>query len=172
MTSKSKDATSTQLMEYRMKLRKLRSRRDMHVIQLYNEVRWQYLNLLEKQEIYWKQKAKNFWLRESDRNTRFFHKHASSRRQNNVVHKIKDANGEWRETVEEVQGVIEDYFMSLFQSMSLDGRLSERDIVQRVSETENIALLSDVTADEVKEALFSMHPDKSPGPYGLNPAFF
>lgn len=36
----------------RVKLRRLRSRRDIEGIQMYNEVRWEYLNLLEKQEIY------------------------------------------------------------------------------------------------------------------------
>lgn len=37
-----------QIREFKVSLRRLRSRRDTQGIQLYNEVRWKYLNLLEK----------------------------------------------------------------------------------------------------------------------------
>lgn len=33
-------------------------------------------------------------------------------------------------------------------------------------------MISNISTDEVREAVFSMHPDKSPGLDGLNPAFF
>ncbi|XP_019168807.1 PREDICTED: uncharacterized protein LOC109164714 [Ipomoea nil] len=42
----------------------------------------------------------------------------------------------------------------------------------RVSAGQNAMLLREVSAEEVKGALFAMHPDKSPGPDGLSPAFF
>lgn len=47
----------------RYRLRQLRSRRDNHDIRDYNEVRWEYLNLLERRECYWKQRAKQHWLK-------------------------------------------------------------------------------------------------------------
>ncbi|XP_074351625.1 uncharacterized protein LOC141690750 [Apium graveolens] len=122
------------LIRCRAQLRKLRSRRDRHGIQVYNEVRWEYLNLLEKQETYWKQCTKQFWLQEGDRNTRFF--------------------------------------SQLFKSTEGDGKLSERETVNCVTEEENDALTAPVTLQEVKAAVFSMHPDKSPGIDGLNPGFF
>lgn len=40
------------LTEYRAQMRKLRGRRDSGGIQLYNAVRWENLNLLEKKETY------------------------------------------------------------------------------------------------------------------------
>ncbi|XP_074342719.1 uncharacterized protein LOC141680371 [Apium graveolens] len=94
----------------RERLRKLRARRDTHGISTYNAVRWEFLQLLEKQEIYWKQRAKQFWLKEGDQNTRFFHRFASSRRKTNLIQRIKDSAGVWRETPEEIQVVIEEYF--------------------------------------------------------------
>lgn len=42
-----------QIKESRIKIRRLRSRRDTHGIKTYNEVRWRYLELLERQESYW-----------------------------------------------------------------------------------------------------------------------
>lgn len=60
----------------------------------------------------------------------------------------------------------------MFTAQSLDGKLSDREMVQRISARENEALLAEVTPEEVKDAAFSMHPDKAPGPDGLNPGFF
>ncbi|XP_074352985.1 uncharacterized protein LOC141692145 [Apium graveolens] len=64
----------------RVKMRKLRSRRDGQGLNEYNDVRWEYLGLLEKQEVFWKQRAKQFRLKEGDANSRFFHKFASVRK--------------------------------------------------------------------------------------------
>lgn len=37
---------------------------------------------------------------------------------------------------------------------------------------ENRELMSDISEEEVKAVVFSRHPDKNPGPDGLNPAFY
>lgn len=42
----------------------------------------------------------------------------------------------------------------------------------RITDEQNDFLLEPYTADEIKAAVFSMHPNKSPGPDGMNPAFF
>lgn len=144
----------------------------MHGIRSYNEVLWEYLKLLEKKEIYWRQRAKQFWLQEGDQNTRFFHRFASSRRKNNSIYRIKDERGEWKERPEDIQDVVTNFFSQLFQSSMANGRLSDREMVKTISETENNELVTEITDMEVKEAVFSMHPDKSPRPNGLNPVFF
>lgn len=130
------------------------------------------MNLLEKQEVYWKQRAKSFWLREGDNNTRFFHKFASGRRRTNSLERIQDGNGEWKETTQEVCAIVEEYFNQLFTASHLGGRLLDREQVSQVTTRENEELIAEVTMEEVKMAVFSMHPTKSPGPDGLNPAFF
>lgn len=86
--------------------------------------------------------------------------------------RIKDENGEWKETPAEIQGVIESYFSRLFTTSNLDGRLSYREVVKQVSEKENEELVVEVTIEEVKNDVFSMHPDKAPVSDGLNPVFF
>lgn len=86
MTKEFKD----KLRNYNKKLRSLRSRRDGYGIGNYNEFRWEYLRLLEKREVYWHQRSKQFWLQNGDQNTRFFHKYASTRKANNRITGLKN----------------------------------------------------------------------------------
>lgn len=54
----------------------------------------------------------------------------------------------------------------------MEGGLSKNENMRQVSTEDNERLMADVSADEVKAATFSMHPDKAPGMDGLNPAFY
>lgn len=164
MTSKIKD--------YRRLLKQYRSRRDGYGVKKYDEVRWEYLKLLEQQEVYWKQRAKQFWLREGDQNSKFFHNFASGRRRNNLLKGLKDRNGASRENNEDMQDIIVDYFSELFQASPNAEGLSHRECVQMVSEQQNSELSMPITSEEVKCAVDSMHPAKSPGCDGLNPGFY
>lgn len=151
------------IQECRHKLRKFRARRDSHGIQIYNEVRWEFLNLLEKKEVYWRQRAKQFWLQNGDQNTKFYHSFASGRKKTNGFQRIKYGRGEWKETEKEIQNVVTDYFSQVFQSSGTSGSLSEREKVCTVTEEQNNDLVDVITPEEVKEAVFSMHLEKSPG---------
>lgn len=139
---------------------------------MYNEVHWEFLQLLQKQEIYWKQRAKQFWLKVGDQNTQSFHKYASQGRKTNLIERIKDNSGQWCENLEDIQKVIEKYFSELFTTSSANGQLSQREEIKRVSKQENADLVSPVTEEEVKHDVFSMHPDKSPGLDEFNPVFY
>lgn len=161
-----------QIKECRLVMQKLRSRRDAYGMQKYDETRDRYLKLLEKQEVYWKQRSKQFWLCEGDQNNNFFHKYATGRRKQNQITKLQDSTGEWQDSKEGIQGVIVDYFAGLFKSSEISDELSDHEVVQQVSARQNEKLTKQITRDEVKHAAFSMHPDKSPGIDGLNPCFF
>lgn len=153
-------------------LRKYRTRRDLRGVCQYNKVRWQYLKLLEKREIFWKQRAKQFWLGEGDQNSRFFHKYASSRKKNNQLRGLKNKDGEWKESREDIQSIVEEYFTELFNTTPGGRELTVREHVNQVSDEQNAQIMGPVTMEEVKSAVFSMHPEKSPGIDGLNPGFY
>lgn len=57
----------------------------------------QCLQLLNQQSLYWKQRAKAFWLKDGDTNSKFFHESVRRRRWNNNITKLKDDNGRWIE---------------------------------------------------------------------------
>ncbi|XP_074347583.1 uncharacterized protein LOC141686447 [Apium graveolens] len=142
------------IQEYRKEMRKYRSRRDDYGVQNYNEARWEFLKLLEKQEVYWNQRAKQLWLKKGDQNTRFFHNYASGRKRHNQLTRLKNKNGVWKENREDIRAIITEYFEELFQATTLAGGLSEREVINRVTEEQKHKLLIPVTHEKVKEAGF------------------
>ena len=57
---------------------------------------------LEKDELKWKQKSRELWLKEGDRNSRFFHLSTVIRRRSNRINEIKMEDGTWIEEVIEL----------------------------------------------------------------------
>lgn len=153
-------------------MRKYRVRRDEYGIRKYKVARQEFHELLKRHEGYWQQRAKQFWLREGDQNSHFFHKYASNCRRNNTVSRLKDVNGIWKEEAKDIQRVICDYFGDLFKSSGGTEGLTEREKVNTITEAQNELLMLPVTREEVRKAVFSMHSDKSPGPDGLNQTFY
>lgn len=68
------------------------------------------------EEIYWRQRCKNQWAKEGDRNTRFFHAKASRRHKSNLISGLYDAVGQWKEEIADVEKIVLDYFGNLFQT--------------------------------------------------------
>jgi hypothetical protein len=48
--------------------------------------------LLDEEET-WRQKSRVIWLRKGDRNTKFFHRYASHRKNQNTIWEMKDGRG-------------------------------------------------------------------------------
>lgn len=63
------------------------------------------------------------------------------------------------------------YFQNLFAANAGDPSPILDCVNCKVSASQNAALVCPVKRDEVHEALFAMHPDKSPGPDGMSPGF-
>lgn len=68
--------------------------------------------------------------------------------------------------------MITNYFSKLFETSTQGGSLTSQEKVNQISAVDNEDLIAEVTDIEVKDAVFSMHLEKSPRPDGLNPAFF
>ncbi|XP_060972012.1 uncharacterized protein LOC115716546 [Cannabis sativa] len=68
--------------------------------------------------------------------------------------------------------VIKDYFSQIFTAKHGDWDEVLNCVNPIVKEEHNRNLLRPIQDQEVKDALFQMHPDKSPEPDGMNPKFF
>ena len=138
------------------------------------EVKRQIQNMLADDEIYWKQRSRVDWLKGGDKNTKFFHHKASSRKKKNRIWEIANEAGRWTENAEEVEHEFYKYFTNLFTTSKpnqtqITTVLSG--ISRRVSNEMNDHLEMPFTAEEVVEPLTQMCPTKAPSPDGL-PAMF
>lgn len=90
-----------------------------------------------------------------------------------MVKGLVDDNGVRTEDVEEMKGMVKDYFDKLFTSEvhEVDQNVL-RDVKRRVTTDMNSLLLAPVSREEVKKALFSIGDLKAPGPDGLHAIFF
>nr|GLL35480.1 uncharacterized protein LOC109184133 isoform X2 [Ipomoea trifida] len=82
---------------WRKRMESTKSRRDPMGISTFQEAQAQYIRALHHQNDYWRQRAKQFWLREGDTNSAYFHNSVRRRRQNNRISKLKDEDGNWVE---------------------------------------------------------------------------
>ncbi|MCH99156.1 endonuclease/exonuclease/phosphatase family protein, partial [Trifolium medium] len=138
----------------------------------FKELREKHARLLVQEEAYWKQRAKMHWLKEGDLNTKFFHMSASSRQRAKKIVKLMNEENVAVTTQPELCEVALNYFNHLFKSnpSTHDPILSL--IAPKITQEDNDRLVMPITREELKEALFQMHPDKAPGPDGFNPAFY
>lgn len=129
--------------------------------------------LLFQDELFLRQRSRAIWLPAGDKNTKFFHQRASQRCSKNHIASFLDNNGLWSTSEEATARVAENYFKDLFTSSNPRNMGPVLDVVDRVVTPKmNSTLLQPYTEEEVRQALFHMHPSKSPDPDGMFPFFF
>ncbi|MCH97481.1 endonuclease/exonuclease/phosphatase family protein, partial [Trifolium medium] len=97
LTSWSKDncnKTRKEIEKCKKNLERARLQTSPSNINYFNALRKRLDTLLVKDDMYWRQRAKTFWYREGDLNTRYFHAAATSRKQVNRINYLEDANGD------------------------------------------------------------------------------
>lgn len=83
-----------------------------------------------------------------------------------------DDNGICFDDLPDLCRITENYFQNLFSSTEAAYEPVISVVDTKLSAENNDLLLAPFSQDEFKAAVFQMHPDKSPGPDGFNPAFF
>ena len=67
-------------------------------------------NLCKQEEIFWRQKYRVQWLKEGERNTRFFHRSTIVNRSHNRISSIKDEGGHLLNFHEDIEDVLVQHF--------------------------------------------------------------
>ncbi|KAG7593406.1 Reverse transcriptase domain [Arabidopsis thaliana x Arabidopsis arenosa] len=136
-------------------------------------LKWELAEAYREEELYWKQKSRERWLKEGDRNTKFFHGSVQRRRvQNRILSLFDDNNLE--QFAEGSKGEIAvAYFRKIFSSSTPEGISEALDgMAPRVTEEMNIKLTQPVTSEEIKVAAFSIRGDSTPGADGMSGHFY
>jgi hypothetical protein len=129
--------------------------------------------LLYREEMMWLQRSRINWLREGDRNTKFFHSKAVWRARKNKIKKLKDDNGVWQDNVQVMGQMATNYFKKLFEA---DANILPDPVLElfqeKITVEMNDKLCMEFTDREISDALFQIGPLKAPGPDGFPARFF
>ncbi|XP_060959153.1 uncharacterized protein LOC133030431 [Cannabis sativa] len=131
--------------------------------------------LLYKEEAYWKQRSRTQWLAQGDKNTKFFHRFASQRKNTNKIHQLHTTNGGMVSDEEGIIREIESHFDQLFTSSSptvSDMNTALEGISRSLSDSDKSLLSEGFSLDEIEKAFFQLPLDKAPGPDGFNSHFY
>ncbi|KAL5740942.1 hypothetical protein ACOSQ2_030122 [Xanthoceras sorbifolium] len=173
---KKKKASLAELRSLKDELEALYGRsQDRGVVDRIVSVEQQIDGIYDRLEKFWRQRSRAMWLKDGDRNTRFFHSKATQRRRRNKIVGLMGDDGRWRDKIEEIEREVVDFYSDLFTSgAEHPGSMEEvlSCVEGKVSEEMNMGLSRVFTGDEVLRALKHMDPLKAPGPDGLPVLFF
>lgn len=131
----------------------LRERRS-RVIKKLKNVQMEVDEILEKEEIKWKQWTKAHQFQNGGRNTKFFHICANQRRKKNHICKVEDEGGRLFTTLEDISRKFIDFYHQLFSTSNPRGVDACIEALEtRVSLDMNEQLIKEFTTKEVSYAL-------------------
>jgi hypothetical protein len=123
------------------------------------------------EEISWRQKSKALWLREGDKNTKFFHRLANSNRRYNSISTLS-INGELSTDPDAISDHITLFYNRLFTEEESQRPLLDGLDFSMISDEDAAWLERSFDDDEVVGVVMGFNGDKAPGPDGFTMGFF
>ncbi|XP_019157963.1 PREDICTED: uncharacterized protein LOC109154684 [Ipomoea nil] len=129
-------------------------------------------DILKQEEVFWHQKSRKDWIQDGDRNTTFYHRATLVRRNRARVTMLK-VNGEWISNPQIIKEHITNFFKCLVGRNQDDIREAPTFVSGRaISDRQAQSLIRLTTVNEVRQAVFGMKRFGSPGPDGIQAAFY
>eukprot|EP00253_Pinus_taeda_P021469 PITA_21469 len=130
--------------------------------------------ILGEEETKWRLKLRQLWLQEGDKNTAYFHNQATVRKIRNTVSAIMDDERNRYSTQESIKEVAKRHLNKLLTEDKGAENYSSmlQHMPKRVTQEMNSKLMKEVEEEEVKAAIWSLHPDKATGPDGFPISFY
>jgi hypothetical protein len=129
--------------------------------------------LLAREETMEKQRSRINWMKEGDRNTKFFQARSKERAKCNQINALRNADGVLITDQKDIEDLANDFYMELFTAqpeLDIEGVLAH--VPVWVTDQMNETLDAPFTAQEVNRALSMMGASKAPGPDGFTAGFF
>lgn len=141
--------------------------------------RRQLTHLLKCDQEHWAQRAKLNWIKNGDRNNKFFHAMVKHRRSKNRIHALLDNNGNWHQDLPSLLTLTKDFFSNLLTphdttNSDLASSLAfiREAHLPSLTPRDSNKLCDPLTKFEIETAVFQMEGNKAPGPDGYPPSFF
>ena len=135
------------------------------------KARESYKEWVDLEEVSWRQKSREIWLKEGDRNTGFFHRMTNLHRRWNSITSIR-INGKNLVKEAEVKEGLVRAFQNLL-SAPTNWRLPFPEIYVNLIGEDHCAKLEEMfTEEEILGAVSELNDDKAPGPDGFPLAFW
>ena len=141
------------------------------------QIEWN--ELCNGEKVYKRQKYREFWFKEGDKNTKFFHALVKHKKVASVISYIRCSNSSCLiEDAHDIQKEGVKFFKNLLIPPNLD---SNSDIAANhllasisrlVSDGDNKLLLAPFTLEEIHKVVFSFPPEKALDPNGFTAYFF
>ncbi|RVW30834.1 Transposon TX1 uncharacterized 149 kDa protein [Vitis vinifera] len=123
------------------------------------------------EEVHWRQLSRELWLREGDRNTRFFHRMANAHRRVNAMTKIKINGVRFTEDQDMREGIANTYQQLLSENPGWKADIGGL-LLNQISPVEADGIEVPFSETEIYTALMGMNGDKALGPDGFTVAFW
>lgn len=129
--------------------------------------------LIEREDMQWRQRAKEHWLRNGDKNTKFFHASVIQRCRANQIVRIENEDGVLCSTPAEITKVFTDYFQNIFSTTNPCGiRECLNGLERKVTHSMNEQLVKELIVDEINCVISQMGAQKASGPDVLLACFY
>lgn len=132
--------------------------------------------MLKQEELFWFQKSRVKWIMDGESNTKIFDQSTLARSRINKIIMLR-VDGEWMQNQELLKIHGRTHFENIFAPKSIMNRrpsaaLGLSPFQARLTEAEHEILAAQLTAKEIKDAVWATHPTKAPGPDGLQGFFY
>ncbi|KAK8677516.1 hypothetical protein V6N13_143050 [Hibiscus sabdariffa] len=155
--------------------RALCCRRSSYLRQIEDDLLIELERILDQEKILWRQKSCSNWISLGDRNTTYFHRKATIRKQRNKISSLKVYNDDWCDNGSILKFEAVKFYCALF---SIDLHPQGKFPVMGCFPTVSPALMHSLEAisndEEIQAALLDMAPLKAPDifPASVIPHFF
>ncbi|CAN1152031.1 LINE-1 reverse transcriptase homolog [Linum perenne] len=136
-----------------------------------------WIELRNAEESLYRQKSRENWLKLGDSNTAYFHRAVKIKQVKKQIGYLELSNGAISSNMGEITQEIVSYYMNLLgksdpQVRKVSGAELDQLIMKKLSSDKAEKLTSVVTVAEIKDAMFSISGNKSPGPDGFGSSFY
>lgn len=115
----------------------------------------------KQEEVLWRQKSRIKWLREGERNTKFFHQAMIQHRQRNRILSMKNENGERIVEQEGIEKVLMEYHKEILIESQVDRSEAIEEVCKAIPriviDNQNRALMRAANLEEVEDVVMNMN---------------